>query len=375
MKFRESARSRIPLLRSLSGDHWRKPSSRSRSKSLSNSKGERAQTQPQTQQTSSRASTSSASQLQPADLPDSNTSPLTSSGFNRHSHDDEIPPVPSLPPGSKTPSTIATPKAAEPTEPEAESDSATPITSTQPSIAVVDYDPPTNSPRRPPTSKSTHTHHDRSSLAPAMLRRIWVKRPNGSATRVEVNNEDLVDNVRDAILLKYRNSLGRTIDSPDITLKIVSRDQLNTNLAGHERTLGPEEPIGRTLDDYFPGGQNVEDALIIELVKGKTPRPSPRPGNHHVSYYVTQDQYRPDDAARDYFPPMPAQSPHIIQTSQGPVQSMAVMAGQAVQPLPSPGGGLSRRAARPRYGRQHTSSPTIMHNPQPIGTIIGISLR
>jgi osomolarity two-component system, response regulator SSK1 len=371
MKFRESARSRIPLLRSLSGDHWRKATSRSRSKSQSNSKGERAQT---TQIVSSRASTSSTTQL-PADQPESYASPLTSSGFNRSSHDDEIPPVPSLPPGSKTPSTIATPKAAELTEPEAESDSATPITSTQPSIAVVDYDPPSLSSHRPPTSKSRHNHHDSQSLAPAMLRKVWVKRPNGSATRVEVNTEDLVDNVRDAILLKYRNSLGRTIDSPDITLKIVSRDQLNTTSASHERILGPEEPIGRTLDDYFPGGQNVEDALVIELVKGKTPRPSPRPGNHHVSYYVTQDQYRPDDAARDYFPPMPAQSPHLIQTSQGPVPSMAVMAGQAGQPLPSPGGGLSRRSARPRYGRQHTSSPTIMHNPQPIGTIIGISLR
>src|ERR1700754_189794 len=50
---------------------------------------------------------------------------------------------------------------------------------------------------------------------PEMPRKIWVKRPGASATRVEVNEDDLVDNVRDAILNKYANSLGRTIDSPD----------------------------------------------------------------------------------------------------------------------------------------------------------------
>ena len=138
----------------------------------------------------------------------------------------------------------------------------------------------------------------------------------------------------------------------------------------------PWEAIRRTLDDHFPGGQTIEDALIIELAKGRTPRPSPRPGNHQMTYYLPSEHYRPDDAARDYFGPMPVQSPHIVQTNHGPVHSMAVLSTGQLPPLPSPGGGHSRRhAGRPKYGRQHTSSPTVLHTTQPNGALIGMSFN
>src|SRR5207237_361399 len=39
----------------------------------------------------------------------------------------------------------------------------------------------------------------------AMHRKVWVKRAGASATRVEVAEDDLVDNVRDVILRKYAN--------------------------------------------------------------------------------------------------------------------------------------------------------------------------
>ena len=112
-----------------------------------------------------------------------------------------------------------------------------------------------------------------------MQRKIWVKRAGASATRVEVAGDDLVDNVRDVILQKYVNSLGRSIDSPDMILKIVSREQNNKSVIA-ERALGPEEPIGATLDAYYPGGQNVDEALIIDVPMRRTPRASPRAGNH-----------------------------------------------------------------------------------------------
>lgn len=205
-----------------------------------------------------------------------------------------------------------------------------------------------------------------------MQRRLWVKRPGASATRVEVNEDDLVDNVRDVILRKYANSLGRHIDSPDITLKILSREQNNKSIA-IERVLGPEEAIGRTLDTYYPGGQTIEEALLIEVPQKRTPKPSPRPGNHHVSYYVPDD-YRPGDGARDYFPPMPLHSPHIahIQHPAGPngnlpVHSMSVLTTGQVPALPSPGGHSRARHVRPKYPRQHTSSPTIVHASQANG--------
>ena len=203
---------------------------------------------------------------------------------------------------------------------------------------------------------------------PAMLRKIWVKRAGASATRVEVQDDDLVDNVRDAILRKYANSLGRTIDSPDVVLKILSRDPSTTQL-GNERILGPEEEIGKTLDEHFPGGQTIEEALIIDIPKARTPKPSPRSGNHQIQYYVPE-QYRPDDAAREYFPPMPLQSPHVAHIQGQHGHSMAVLTTGQLPPLPSPGG-HSRRQHRPKYGRQHTSSPTILHSSQPNGAALG----
>lgn len=211
-----------------------------------------------------------------------------------------------------------------------------------------------------------------------MQRKIWVKRPSASATLVAVNEEDLVDTVRDMILSKYANSLGRSIDSPDITLKICSREPGNKNVP-LERVLGPEEPIGRTLDLYYPGGQTIEEALVIDVPQRRTPKPSPRTGNHLQSfvypYYV--DEHRPGDGARDYFPPMPAvHSPHIsqhVQQANGAhhPHSMAVLTTGQLPPLPSPGGHNSRKHNRPKYVRQHTSSPTIMHTHQPnaIGTL------
>lgn len=202
-----------------------------------------------------------------------------------------------------------------------------------------------------------------------MHRKIWVKRSGASATRVEVDEEDLVDNVRDVILTKYANSLGRSIDSPDITLKIVTRDA-STKGSSSERVLGPEEPISRILDDHFPGGQTIEEALVIDIPQRRTPRPSPRPGNHQVQYFVPQ-HYRPDDAAPDYFGPMPVQSPHVAHVQHNPSypSSMAVLTTGQLPALPSPGGHTSRRHGRPKYARQHTSSPTILHTSQPNGII------
>lgn len=200
-------------------------------------------------------------------------------------------------------------------------------------------------------------------------RKIWVKRPGASATLVLINEDDLVDDVRDMILKKYANSLGRNFDSPDITLRITARDHSRRQSNG-ERTLGPEEPITRTLDAYFPGGQTVEEALIIDIPQRRTPRPSPRAG-HQIPYYLTED-IRPGESGTDYFPPMPAApSPHLpsgsVSLTSGQVgahhaslHSISVLNTGQLPPLPSPGSRGTRHSHRPKYGRQHTSSPTIL---------------
>ncbi|KAK2601190.1 hypothetical protein N8I77_010657 [Diaporthe amygdali] len=197
-----------------------------------------------------------------------------------------------------------------------------------------------------------------------VMRKIWVKRPGASATLVTINEDDLVDDVRDMILRKYANSLGRQFDSPDLTLRI------RPNGNQQERMLGPEEPMSRTLDAYFPSGQTVDDALIIDVPLRRTPRASPRggpPHAPHMQYYV--EEARPSEAGNDYFGPGAISTLPVTVTapSNGPAPQHAIsilQTGHAPQ-IPSPGGTRARtyreRPERPRLGRQHTSSPTLIN--------------
>jgi osomolarity two-component system response regulator SSK1 len=220
---------------------------------------------------------------------------------------------------------------------------------------------PRHSPSHPPPAAETSTPTDYFGAAPppitaAMLhRKIWVKRPNASATLVQISEDDLVDDVRDMILRKYANSLGRSFDSPDVTLRILPRDAGH----GHERTLGPEEDMCRTLDAYFPGGQAVHEALVIDVPVRRTPKPSPRV----PLYYAHHDDAQ--HTQTEYFPPMPLAQPSPAALAHGPQpHSIAVLTnGGQLPPLPSPGGTATRRAhhsARPRIGRHNTASPTTM---------------
>ncbi|KAJ4375988.1 Two-component response regulator SSK1p [Neocucurbitaria cava] len=199
-------------------------------------------------------------------------------------------------------------------------------------------------------------------LAGMLHRKIWVKRPNASATLVQIREDDLVDDVRDMILKKYANSLGRSFDSPDVTLRIVPRDAQK----GQDRTLGPDEDMCRTLDAYFPGGQSVNEALIIDVPQKRTPKASPR-----IPLYYSHH----DDSVNhqtEYFPPMPVINPSPAALGGGqhdariPLphapHSIAVLNTGQLPALPSPGG--TRRgplhAHRPKFPRHNTASPTAL---------------
>lgn len=208
--------------------------------------------------------------------------------------------------------------------------------------------------------------------------RIWVKRAGASATMITVREDDLVDDVRDKILMKYGNSLGRKFDSPDITLRIVGRQG---GQRPQDRMLSPEEDVCKIINSYYPGGQKVDEALLIEPPVKKTPRPSPLPYNHQAGYQE-MEQYRPQETGTDYFPQMPA----IIQTAASQpssdvlrpnapqglhlpehTRSISVLQTGQVPPLPSPG--TAARRHRPKAYRQHTSSPTIMAHAPAAGAV------
>lgn len=201
-------------------------------------------------------------------------------------------------------------------------------------------------------------------------RKIWVKRPNASATLVQIREDDLVDDVRDMILRKYGNSLGRSFDAPDITLRILPRD---SNAKSQNRILGPEEDMCRTLDAFYPGGQSVNEALIIEIPKARTPKPSPRVPVYHSHHDDSHPHHQ-----TEYFPLMPIVDPspaamtansHDARASlgHGP-HSIAVLQTGQLPPLPSPGGTRRAHTSRPKYPRHNTASPTTLTGVPPIAT-------
>ncbi|KAI0548469.1 CheY-like protein [Xylaria curta] len=189
-----------------------------------------------------------------------------------------------------------------------------------------------------------------------VTRKIWVKRPLGSATLITINEDDLVDDVREQILRKYANSLGRQFDAPDLTLRIFSREQQGKQQGS--RILQPDESIARVLDTNYTNGQSVDDALLIDIPSRRTPKASPNP-----RFYADD---RPHESGTDYFPPFhpTTYAHHSVTTTLVPgphaphfPPSMSIVGGNQLPQVPSPGG--SRRPAlnRPNLQRMHTASP------------------
>ncbi|KAE8396224.1 ssk1 response regulator receiver [Aspergillus alliaceus] len=194
-----------------------------------------------------------------------------------------------------------------------------------------------------------------------LQRKIWVRRPGGSATLVPTTHDALVDELRDQVILKYANSLGKTFDAPDIVVRIAPREGSNKQ-ATPDRMLSPEEPLVTVVDSYFPGGQTAEEALIIDIPPRRTPKPSPR----HSIYY---EQTEPGEHG-EYFPLMPV-NPNIPtppahpsnssgSVSAHPAPSISILTTGMAPPLPSPGSRAARHARRPPLTRHATNSPTVL---------------
>jgi hypothetical protein len=134
----------------------------------------------------------------------------------------------------------------------------------------------------------------------AAVTKVWVCRPNSSPTQiripsststpvftppgngsntgrdaprhvdVELTEEFLVDDLREVILRKYPQSLGKHHDAADLAIQLPSRPNADEN--GGEtlgRILGPDESVLRILTEEFPGGQTSAEAWIIVTSGGR----------------------------------------------------------------------------------------------------------
>lgn len=192
-------------------------------------------------------------------------------------------------------------------------------------------------------------------------RKIWVKRPGASATLVAVAEDSVVDELRDHVLRKYSNSLGRNFDSPDLGIKIVSRENASRQIAG-ERLLSPEEPLVPLMETYYPGGQTFEEALIVDIPARRTPKPSPR---FYHSGVGEDDSYFPLMPVNVNLGTPPAHAQSTMSSNSGvsthPAPAISVLTTGKVPALPSPGGRTNRSGRpRPPIVRHKTNSPTLV---------------
>lgn len=208
-----------------------------------------------------------------------------------------------------------------------------------------------------PSSSASRSAPVNVEMAP---RKIWVRRPGGSPTLVPILEDALVDELRDQVIVKYTNSLGKTFDSPDIVIKVVPRDS-SSKPSAPERLLSPEESLAAVVDTYFPGGQAVEEALIIDIPPRRTPKPSPRPLYYHSEPAEHGDYFSivPMSANVSTPPTHTSNSSGSANAHQAP--SISILTTGKAPPLASPGSTrTNRQSRRPPMIRHSTNSPTML---------------
>src|SRR5277367_5056676 len=121
--------------------------------------------------------------------------------------------------------------------------------------------------------------------------KVWVRRPNSSPTRIQIPSsvstpnaslpssvahdtsqpidlditEDfLVDDLREVILKRYPQSLGKHHDTADLTIRIHDNSEPDKG-----RVLAPDESVVKILMEEYPNGQKSSEAWTIITSGGR----------------------------------------------------------------------------------------------------------
>lgn len=188
----------------------------------------------------------------------------------------------------------------------------------------------------------------------ASVTKVWVRRPNSSPVRiqipssvsspaftgtpsqgsgardtprgvdVELTADFLIDDLREAILKKYPQSLGKHHDSADLSIQIPTRrnnsDDSDGSTVEGQRILRPDESVIKILTEEYPDGQKSDDAWLIVTSGGRdnytrwwlqtgglstefAPFRAAMSPNQYIS--SAGGSFASGDAHQEYFPYMP----------------------------------------------------------------------
>ncbi|KAJ5481367.1 hypothetical protein N7475_000179 [Penicillium sp. IBT 31633x] len=102
----------------------------------------------------------------------------------------------------------------------------------------------------------------------------------------------------------------------------MARPRQGSNRQVQERLLNPDEMLSSVLDTYYPGGQTIEEALVVNVPTRYTPRPSPR-------YTFYSHHHSEPGKHGDYFPLM-SESKNAPVPSPRPPSSTTVTVAQNI---------------------------------------------
>ncbi|CAX45648.1 (oxidative stress) response regulator, putative [Candida dubliniensis CD36] len=120
-------------------------------------------------------------------------------------------------------------------------------------------------------------------------RRVWVKKPQtNNPTTVLAYVNDIIDDLKVAVVNKYPNTIGRYEDAADLLVKIdlnnikvpvsPSVNRVSQRIPFDNCIiLEPDQNVWQILDNYFPNGMTMHDALIIETPTFKPDHQMPTP--------------------------------------------------------------------------------------------------
>lgn len=187
------------------------------------------------------------------------------------------------------------------------------------------------------------------------LRRIWVKRANGTPTTIMVLETDIFDDVKLAVCLKFPHSLGRYYDPADLQIQIraelldkasrrvvskktpiyrlmeVSEESLKSPASNNYNiSLEPDQNVWEFLDENFPNAMAISDAFIVEVNtenKGRFESSAPTPLEDRT--YQKNEEYH-------YNPPLLDRltSPPQQWANQGRLSPLTSLTDRYHQPKP-----------------------------------------
>ena len=85
----------------------------------------------------------------------------------------------------------------------------------------------------------------------------------GTPASIQLNGDDLVDDVKDAVFRKYPIALARSFDAPDVSICLIKHGAKPTSI--ESRILAVDEKIIDVLRINYPNGQRTEEALVIQI--------------------------------------------------------------------------------------------------------------